>query len=107
MPVALAYLIWLQRAGLAAFPYDTLTFFLLAGAGVMTSMPLILFAYGAKSVRMTTMGFIQYTSPTLLFLLGTFLYNEPLRVSRIVTFIFIWAALAVYGYDTVKNERAK
>ena len=106
-PAALVCLFWLQHAGYAAFPYDPLTFLLLAGAGITTAFPLILFAYGAKNVRMTTMGFIQYTSPTLLFILGTFLYNEPLRQSRVLTFVFIWAALAVYGYDTIKKERIR
>lgn len=104
-PIALAFLVFFQKDGTASFPYDGLTNILLAGTGVLTSIPLILFAYGASRVPLTTMGFVQYVSPTLSFILGVFVYSEPIQMSRITTFIFIWAALAVYTADAVFKSR--
>jgi len=105
MPFALLWLIWAQEKGVASYPYDAWRDILLAGTGVMTSVPLIMFAYGAKRVPLTTLGFVQYISPTLTFLIGTFVYNEPLRSSRICTFVFIWAALAIYTFDAFMHGR--
>ncbi|MDD4159465.1 MAG: EamA family transporter RarD [Synergistaceae bacterium] len=104
-PIAFIFLMFLQKEGTASFPYDGLTNMLLAGTGIMTSIPLILFAYGAARVPLTTTGFVQYISPTLSFMLGVFVYNEPIQISRITTFIFIWTALAVYTADAVLKNR--
>ncbi len=104
-PLALAWLIYLQKNGSAFFPYGGTMDLLLAGTGIMTSIPLILFAYGAARVPLTTIGFVQYVSPTLSFLAGVFLYSEPISMSRITTFIFIWAALAIYSADAVFSKR--
>jgi chloramphenicol-sensitive protein RarD len=106
-PVALTFLILLQKEGAASFPYDGLTNILLAGTGILTSIPLILFAYGASRVPLTTIGFVQYISPTLSFMLGVFVYNEPILISRITTFIFIWAALTVYSADAIIKSRRR
>lgn len=100
-PAALAYLCWLQHTGAAHFPYALTTDLLLAGTGVMTSVPLLLFAYAAQRIKLTTIGFIQYVSPTMTFLIGTFIYHEPLSIYRIITFACIWSALAVYSADTL------
>lgn len=100
-PAALAYLCWLQHTGAAHFPYALTTDLLLAGTGVMTSVPLLLFAYAAQRIKLTTIGFIQYVSPTMTFLIGTFIYHEPLSIYRIITFACIWSALTVYSADTL------
>lgn len=106
-PFALLFLIFLQKEGIASFPYDGLINILLVGAGILTSVPLIFFAYGAALVPLTTTGFVQYVSPTLSFMLGIFVYSEPIRMSRMITFIFIWTALAVYSTDAVLKSRHK
>ena len=100
-PAALVYLCWLQHTGAAHFPYGLTTDLLLAGTGVMTSVPLLLFAYAAQRIKLTTIGFIQYVSPTMTFLIGTFIYHEPLSIYRIITFACIWSALAIYSTDTI------
>jgi len=104
-PIALAWLIFLQREGFASFPYDISTNILLAGTGILTSIPLMLFAFGAARVPMTTMGFVQYVTPTLSFILGVFIYGEPMQMSRIFTFIFIWIALAIYSADALSKNK--
>lgn len=106
-PFALACLVFLQKAGSASFPYDSFTNIMLAGTGILTSIPLILFAYGAARSTLTTIGFAQYITPTLTFMLGVFVYNEPIQMSRISTFIFIWAALVVYSADALLKNRHK
>lgn len=98
-PAALAWLLWLERVGAAAYPYGLAADLLLAGAGVMTSAPLMLFAYGARRVSLTTVGFIQYLSPTMTFLLGTFVYCEPMSAYRLAAFALIWCAIALYTAD--------
>ena len=104
-PLALAWLIYLQREGAASFPYNVPMNLLLAGTGILTSIPLILFAYGAGRVPLTTIGFVQYVSPTLSFMLGIFVYGEPISFSRTATFIFIWTALALYSADAALKSR--
>ena len=106
-PIALAWLMFLQKAGSASFPYDVFTNIMLAGTGILTSIPLILFAYGAARVPLTTIGFAQYITPTISFMLGVFVYDEPMQMSRIFTFIFIWIALAVYSADALSKNRKK
>lgn len=106
-PIALVFLIFLQKEGIASFPYDGLTNILLAGTGILTSIPLILFAYGAARVPLTTIGFVQYITPTLSFMLGVFVYSESINMSRVITFIFIWTALAVYTADAVLKSRRR
>ncbi len=104
-PFALAWLFFVQKSGVAAFPYNAATNILLAGTGIMTCIPLILFAYGAKRVQLTTLGFVQYISPTITFFIGTLVYNEPLHLSRICTFAFIWTALVIYTADAVARSK--
>lgn len=108
-PAALAWLAWLEYTGAAAYPYDLRTNLLLAGAGVMTSSPLLLFAYGTRRVRLVTIGFIQYVSPTMTFILGTFLYHEPMSWHRLAAFGLVWCAIALYLSDAAfaaHRERA-
>lgn len=106
-PFAVAWLVSAQRSGAAAFPYDTFTVLLLVVSGVVTNIPLALFAYALRRIPLSMAGFIQYASPTLTFLIGTLIYGEQLRPSRVVTFAFIWMALAVYTADTLlRSDRA-
>ena len=108
---ALWYLLSLQRAGTGAFAQgDPLTTILLIGAGIVTAGPLILFAYGAQRVTMTTLGILQYMAPTLQFLLGVFVYREAFSTARLAGFAVIWLALAVYtgeGYLNRKRRQAQ
>jgi chloramphenicol-sensitive protein RarD len=70
---------------------------LLIGAGIMTSLPLLWFNHAAKCLRLSTLGFFQYMAPSIQLLLGTLLYREPFTASHLVTFCFIWSALALYS----------
>lgn len=105
---ALAYLVYLEVEGAASFGHaDTLTSVLLAGTGVVTAFPLLLFSYSARRVTLATIGFLQYISPTFQFLLGVFVYGEPFTQTRLLGFAAIWFALAIYSAEGVMAERKR
>jgi chloramphenicol-sensitive protein RarD len=95
-PFAALFLAVAAAHGTGAFghgpAHDSL---LLALAGAVTVVPLMLFALGARALPLSTLGFVQYVSPSLQFLLGVFLYHEPFGVAQAVAFAFIWAALVL------------
>ena len=104
-PFAMAWLIFLQKEGASSFPYDSMTNLMLAGSGIMTSIPLLMFAYGASRVPLTTVGFVQYATPTLSFAIGLLIFKEDIHINRVFTFMFIWAALAMYSADLIFSGR--
>jgi chloramphenicol-sensitive protein RarD len=85
---------------------DNHTTLLLVAGGAITAIPLLLFATAARRMAYSTLGFIQYIGPTIQFLLGVFLYKEQLSGPRILAFILIWSALALFSYDAIKRMRA-
>lgn len=96
-PVALGYLVWLERTGQSHFlqgvPFDTAMLF---GCGVVTAVPLILYGNGAKRLRLTTIGVLQYVVPTMIFLIAVFAFGERFGPARALAFPLIWAALVIY-----------
>ena len=64
-----------------------------------TAIPLLLFAAGARRITLATLGTLQYSSPTIQFLLGVTFFGEPLDPSRLIGFVLIWSALVVYSVD--------
>lgn len=97
-PLAVVALLWAGPSGPGsqwpAHDAHTWLFFLLSGP--VTAIPLLLFAAGARRVPLSTMGFLQYITPSILALMGVFLYGEPFAGPRAVGFVFIWVALALY-----------
>ncbi|MBM7867819.1 EamA family transporter RarD [Heliobacterium gestii] len=105
-PLALLYLLYLHGQGVDAFSGGTaLARTLLMGAGVVTAMPLLWFAQGARRIPLSTIGFIQYLSPTMSLLLGIFLYHEPFTNVHAVSFTLIWSALVIYSLSHLKGMR--
>jgi chloramphenicol-sensitive protein RarD len=101
-PVAIIYLLSLQRAGALTFgPGHWPITFILVTTGIVTGLPLVWFGHAARHLRMTTVGFLQYLAPTGSFLLGVFLYHEPFTRNHLITFSLIWAALAIFTADAV------
>jgi chloramphenicol-sensitive protein RarD len=106
-PFALAYLWWLEQQGTAAFLHaPTHVDVLLVASGLVTALPLALFAYGARRIPLSTVGLVQYIGPTLQFLLGVWVFHEAFDLQRGIGFVFIWTALAVYaGNGLWRNRR--
>ena len=106
MPLAAGYLIWQASQGNSAFFRGDLSIdLLLVSAGLITTVPLLCFAYGARRIRMTTLGILQYLTPTCVLLLGTLVYGEPFTSSRMITFCLIWLALALYTWETARKRQ--
>lgn len=105
-PAALAYLGWLGVRGEAASPAWGLVG-LLALSGVVTAVPLVCFAEAARRLPLSTLGFIQYLSPTVSLLVAVVVFSEPFRLEQGVCFGCIWAALAVYGIDSIWAYRVR
>ncbi|MGD8452424.1 MAG: EamA family transporter RarD [Phycisphaerae bacterium] len=106
-PLSLVFLVFIMSRGQAAFlSGSTSTDVLLALAGVVTAVPLALFAAAARRLRYTTIGFIHYMAPTGQFLLAVFAYHEPFTAAHVVTFIFIWAGVAIYTIEAALTARA-
>ncbi|MEA3507542.1 MAG: EamA family transporter RarD, partial [Synergistota bacterium] len=78
---------------------------LLMATGVITSLPLVWFAFGARRLRLVTVGILQYIAPTLTFFLGIFFFHEALSFSRMATFTCIWLALALYSTEGLRYSR--
>jgi chloramphenicol-sensitive protein RarD len=73
-------------------------------AGVVTTAPLLFFTAAAKRLTLSTLGFFQYLGPSIMFILATFYYQETLQTAELMTFIFIWGALAIYSLDSLKKR---
>ena len=105
-PFALGFLLWRLRTGEGALgSSDAATHVLILSSGVITAIPLLLFAYGARRIRLSTLGLLQYVAPSVQFALGIWLYREPFSREKLVSFAFIWAGLVLYTVDNLLAQR--
>lgn len=106
LPFGLAYVGWLAAKGQAHFlgmnAHET---WLLVGCGIVTAGPLMIYANGAKRLRLSTIAIMQYVAPTMIFLTAVFLFDEPFSQTKLVAFGFIWAALVIYSWSVLRNAR--
>jgi chloramphenicol-sensitive protein RarD len=101
----LAYLIYLEWSGQGSMGRVSIGYdLMLASAGIVTAVPLILFAAATRRLRFATVGFIQYLTPTLQFLLAVLVYDEPFTKVHMITFGLIWTALAIYSIDVWRGR---
>ncbi len=90
-----------------AFGASTRDTVLLAFSGVVTGLPLMLFSYATKRVRMATVGLVQYLNPTLQFAVAALVFTEPVTRWHLIAFPLIWAALAIYSFAVLRSERRR
>jgi len=102
----LVYLIAIERAGTAVFGKDTGLTILLLGAGFATVAPLLLFNGSTTRLPLSTVGLLQYITPTMMFIIGVFINNEDMAPAKLLGFAFIWSALAFLSRDLIKSNRA-
>ncbi len=96
-PFALAYMAWIGAQGLGHFAADSATdTVLLLACGLVTAVPLMLYANGAKGLRLSTIGILQYISPTMILIIAIVAFKEPFGTAQMLAFPMIWAALALY-----------
>jgi chloramphenicol-sensitive protein RarD len=104
-PPALGYLTYLTMTGGSHFATTFDNTALLVGCGLVTAVPLILYANGAKLVRLSTVGVLQYIAPTLIFLVAVLVFGEEFDTGRMIAFPMIWAALVIYSIPLVRGMR--
>lgn len=105
-PAALVYLLIVEANGHGAFLHNsTLIDLFLIGAGVVTTIPLLMFASAARQIPLTLIGLLQYIAPTLQFLIGVFLYKEPFDRSHFIGFGIVWVALIVFWVENYLSRR--
>lgn len=106
LPIALAFIVYAQLSGFTTFSsLTTAELLLLAATGPVTSIPLMLFAKGIRETSIVTSGILMYINPTLQLLVGVFIYHEAFTKTSAVTFIFAWAAVALFVYDSLRRHK--
>jgi chloramphenicol-sensitive protein RarD len=102
---SMAMMAWFAQQGTSHFIatgwQDTA---LLVGTSLFTAVPLILYAMGAKLLRLTTIAIMQYSAPTMIFLIAVFVFKEPFSLYKLSAFILIWIALAIYTWSLIKAQ---
>ncbi len=106
-PVALIYLLVVQANGTGGFLHDgPVVDLLLIGAGVVTTIPLLMFASAAKEIPLSMIGILQYFAPTIQFLIGVFIYHETFDTGRLIGFSIVWVALIVFWVENFLANRS-
>jgi chloramphenicol-sensitive protein RarD len=99
-PIAILYLLIIPENIFQANTFFTSSTMLLIGAGIVTAVPLLLFAGGARRIPLAMIGFLQYIAPTIMLILGVFVYNETFTTAHLIAFSLIWIALINYMLST-------
>ena len=102
-----AVVIWLGLHGPLSFGGDWKTTALLFACGPMTALPLMFFATAARRIRFSTLGLLQYIAPSMLFVTAVFVLREPFQQAQLVAFGFIWTALLVYTFSSLRQSAAQ
>lgn len=105
-PPSLVLFVWAETNGVSHFLHtgttDTL---LLLGTGLVTAIPLMLYATGAKLLRLSTIAVMQYSAPTMIFLIAVFVFHEPFGPLKLAAFALIWTALVIYTWSLIAAAR--
>jgi chloramphenicol-sensitive protein RarD len=106
VPFAVGYLIWCEVHGIGALGHSTgLVDALLLLSGIVTSVPLFLYAYGARRIPYSTIGVIQFIAPSLQFVCGLVVFGEPFESARATGFVLIWTGLLIYAANALWRAR--
>lgn len=103
--LAVPFVTWLQVKGEGHFFASFDDGLLLMLAGPLTAIPLILFASGARRLRFSTVGILQYIIPTNLFFISVFIFHEPFNHWQLIAFVFIWAAVILYSWSSMRSRQ--
>ena len=107
-PPALAYIAYTELNGTGHFGDTGSTdMLLLMGCGVVTAVPLMIYANGAKLLRLSTIGIMQYIAPTMIFFIAVFVFKEPFGTYKLAAFVLIWIALAIYTSSLLRSRKAR
>lgn len=106
LPIALIFIAYAQFSGFTTFSsLTTAEALLLIATGPITSIPLMLFAKGIKGTSIVTSGILMYINPTLQLIVGVFIYNEAFTQTNAITFAFVWAAVILFVFDSLRKQK--
>lgn len=106
LPIALIFIAYAQFSGFTTFStLSVAEVLLLIATGPITSIPLMLFAKGIKETSIVTSGILMYINPTLQLLVGVFIYNEAFTQTNAITFAFVWAAVILFVFDSLRKHK--
>lgn len=103
-PVALVWLVIANKSPAAAFGGSWAHAALVVGTGLATALPLLFFGYATRTIRLTTLGILQFLGPTIQFFIGWKLYGEPMTGTRLLSFGLIWLAVGIFAVDAAKSR---
>lgn len=106
LPVAAAFIGYVLATTGPGPIGDPLTYFYIIMAGTVTSGVLVLFAFAARRLRLSTIGMFQYIPPSLQFIMAVWLFGEPLGIYKLVSFALIWLSLSIFTWDSWRRQRA-
>ncbi|MCQ4632183.1 EamA family transporter RarD [Shinella sp. CPCC 100929] len=105
---ALGYIVWLEASGEGHFGDTGMADVLwLLACGIVTAIPLMIYANGAKLLRLSTIAIMQYIAPTMIFIIAVFVFGEPFGTAKLIAFILIWVALVIYSGSMLRTARAR
>lgn len=104
LPAAIVWLVLSHSSAQEAFGGSWPHALLIAGTGIVTAIPLLLFAFASRNIRLSTLGMLQFIGPTLQFFIGWRMYGEPMTTVRLLSFGLIWLAIALYGWDSFRRR---
>jgi chloramphenicol-sensitive protein RarD len=104
VPVALGWLIWQYDSIPDAFGGNWVNGLLLVGSGVVTAIPLLMFGFASRNIRLSTLGMLQFIGPTMQFFIGWKIYGEPMTSIRLMSFGLIWIAIALYAANALRKK---
>jgi chloramphenicol-sensitive protein RarD len=105
---ALGLLVFMEVHGQGAFLHSPpVSNLLMVGAGLVTTVPLLMFASAVQRIPLSTVGILQYINPTIAFLLGVFLFHEPFNLSLLIGFSLVWLALLIYSAENFLASRSR
>lgn len=105
-PIAIIYMLYLaSTSNITFYTSNNATIIALLLSGAITAIPLMLFAKGTVDIPLYLLGILQYLPPTMQFFVGIFIYNEPLSIEKLISFIIIWIAVAVFCYSAVTSMK--
>lgn len=102
---SLIYVLVVQTSGTGHLFASSWDFTLLAACGLVTAIPLILYASGARRMRLSTIAIMQYIAPSMIFLIAIFIFREPFSAGRLAAFVCIWGALMLYSGAMLRSAR--
>ena len=104
---SIGIVLWYAQAPAGmSFGQDISSSLLIAGSGIITAVPLLLFAIAARRMDYSMLGFFQFISPGIVFLLGLFVFHEPLRNVQLASFVVIWCAVGLFVWDLLARQKA-